>query len=219
MRYHYLSDHAIEVQDEGHRDFGFYLALGNFLKMNHLSGLEDLSYTKTSLAVLFDPFRFDEAQWKSLLDIFEYDGSIAGSMLPEAIIPVCYEAEFAPDMKVLTHQLGLDRQAVIDAHQAALYTVVMYGFVPGFFYMDGLPGILEIPRKSSPSLSIPEGSVAIAGLQCGIYPREVPGGWYVIGRTPRSFFDPGASSPFQVEVGQRVRFTAITSHEFYHYHD
>src|SRR5256885_6710845 len=39
----------------------------------------------------------------------------------------------------------------------------------------------DIPRKE-----IPAGSVGIGGKQTGIYPIKSPGGWNVIGRTPRS---------------------------------
>jgi len=65
----------------------------------------------------------------------------------------------------------------------------MIGFIPGFPYMGTLPQQLELPRKQTPSMKIPMGSVAIAGKQTGIYPAEVPGGWHVIGRTPLKMFD------------------------------
>ncbi|NQU65770.1 MAG: carboxyltransferase domain-containing protein, partial [SAR324 cluster bacterium] len=38
-------------------------------------------------------------------------------------------------------------------------------------------------RLDSPRTKIPLGSVAIGGAQTGIYPKESPGGWNIIGTT------------------------------------
>jgi inhibitor of KinA len=90
----------------------------------------------------------------------------------------------------------------------------MIGFIPGFPYMGTLPEQLEVPRKQTPSLKIPIGSVAIAGKQTGIYSAEVPGGWQVIGRTPLKMFDPFASPCSFLNAGDRVQFNPITLDAF-----
>ncbi len=56
---------------------------------------------------------------------------------------------------------------------------------------------------------VPAGSVGIGGAQTGIYPRESPGGWRVIGRTPLALFDPTREPPALLAPGDRVRFVAV----------
>ena len=83
----------------------------------------------------------------------------------------------------------LDPQEVIARHAHAEYRVAMLGFSPGFPYLFGLDASLHTPRRASPRTRVPAGSVAIGGAQTGIYPRELPGGWQLIGRTPLTLFD------------------------------
>ena len=56
---------------------------------------------------------------------------------------------------------------------------------------------------------MPAGSVALAGEFSGVYPRESPGGWQLIGRTPLRLFDPEHSPPSLLQAGDHVRFEAI----------
>jgi inhibitor of KinA len=56
---------------------------------------------------------------------------------------------------------------------------------------------------------VPARSVAIAGVQTGIYPSETPGGWQLIGRTPLPPFDPDRPEPFLMKAGDAVQFYAI----------
>lgn len=125
-------------------------------------------------------------------------------------IPVCYEAAFAPDLEAVCAQLKLSPEALISKHSKALYTVYGIGFLPGFMYLGGLDSELEIPRKSSPRMKVPSGSVGLAAKQTGVYPCESPGGWQLIGQTPIPLFNPLQDSPFFAEVGDKIQFTPIS---------
>ncbi len=62
---------------------------------------------------------------------------------------------------------------------------------------------------------MPRGAVAIGGVQTGIYPAELPGGWQLIGRTPRRLFDAeNPDRPSLMAPGDRVRFEAIDAATF-----
>lgn len=132
----------------------------------------------------------------------------------QVVIPVCYEGEYAPDLKWLSQQIGLSTRQIIQLHTGTLFRVFMLGFMPGFPYLGTLPQALEAPRKTTPRLRVPAGSVAVAGLQTGIYPTASPGGWQIIGRTPRKIFDPEREEPFLLSAGDEVRFEAISPGEF-----
>jgi KipI family sensor histidine kinase inhibitor len=129
-------------------------------------------------------------------------------------IPVCYGGECGPDIDAVAEHAGLSRNNVIARHAAAEYTVAMLGFAPGFPYLLGLDPALQVPRRANPRTRVPAGSVAIGGAQTGIYPRELPGGWHLIGRTPRVLFDPAREPPCLLAPGNHVRFRAIDADEF-----
>lgn len=127
----------------------------------------------------------------------------------EVVIPVCYGGEFGPDLERVAAQAGLPAAEVVRRHAAAEYRVALVGFAPGFPYLLGLPPELATPRHARPRTAVPAGSVAIAGAQTGIYPLASPGGWNLVGRTSFRLFDPGATPPAALQVGDRVRFRVV----------
>ena len=135
------------------------------------------------------------------------------------IIPVCYGGEFGPDLEHLAsvHQVSTDD--IVAAHTGAAYTVAMIGFLPGFPYLEGLPPALHTPRRAEPRTAVPAGSVGIGGSSTGVYPFVSPGGWHLIGRTPRRLFNAQRESPSLLLAGDQVRFTAITLSQFRDRHE
>ncbi|UNK16418.1 5-oxoprolinase subunit PxpB [Paenibacillus sp. N3/727] len=129
-------------------------------------------------------------------------------------IPVCYEEEYGPDLEVVATINGLTPEEVIHIHTGQDYLIYALGFTPGFPYVGGVSEQISAPRKSTPRLKVPSGSVGIAGNQTGIYPIETPGGWQIIGRTPLALFLPEQYPPTLLEGGQYIRFRKIDREEF-----
>lgn len=129
-------------------------------------------------------------------------------------IPVCYGGEFGPDLGRVAAQAGLFPDDVAKRHAAAKYLVYLLGFSPGFPYLGGLPRELATPRHARPRLSVPPGSVGIAGAQTGIYPQATPGGWNLIGRTPLRLFRPENDPPVLLQAGDEVKFYPISAEDF-----
>ena len=134
-------------------------------------------------------------------------------------IPVCFEASFAPDLAEVGEAHGLTPEDVIQRFCRAEYSVRMIGFSPGFPYLSGLPPELATPRRSSPRIKVPKGSVAIGGSQAGIYSQETPGGWNIIGRTPLRTFRAELSQPCLLTAGDEVRFLRIHADQFHKWQD
>jgi inhibitor of KinA len=140
---------------------------------------------------------------------------IKGDHNPEIIeIPVCYGGDFGPDLEFVAKHNGLTPEGVIRIHSEGVYLTYMIGFAPGFPYLGGLSERIAAPRRESPRLKIPEGTVGIAGNQTGVYPIETPGGWQLIGRTPLSLFNPKKSPPVLLKAGNLIRFKPISHHEY-----
>ena len=125
-------------------------------------------------------------------------------------IPVCYGGEYGPDLDEVAAAHRITAADVIAMHAAGIYTVAMIGFLPGFPYLEGLDAALHTPRRASPRTAVPAGSVGIGGGSTGIYPCTSPGGWHLIGRTPRALFAPTRQQPALLQPGDRVQFVPIT---------
>ena len=129
-------------------------------------------------------------------------------------IPVCYGGDYGQDYADVARHCGLEAPELAKRHAAGDYLVHAIGFAPGFPYLGGLAEELHIPRRATPRVSVPAGSVGIGGAQTGVYPLPTPGGWQLIGRTPLALFRPGEKEPALLRVGDRVKFRAITPEEF-----
>jgi KipI family sensor histidine kinase inhibitor len=95
-------------------------------------------------------------------------------------------------------------------HADREYRVAFCGFAPGFAYLSGLPGRYAVPRRPTPRTVVPAGSVALADTYTGVYPRNSPGGWQIIGHTDAIIWDPGKDPPALLVPGIHVRFVDVS---------
>lgn len=130
-------------------------------------------------------------------------------------IPVCYGGEFGEDIEVVAKHCRITTDELIRLHTAPVYEVAMLGFLPGFGYLSGLDRKLATPRRDVPRKRVVTGSVGIGGDQTAVYPMDSPGGWQIIGRTPRRLFRLDATaSPSVLESGDKVRFVPVDAAEY-----
>jgi inhibitor of KinA len=186
---------------------------------NPPEGFVDATPAYATLLVRFDPhadWKRSEDRVRELVASLDESQPPSDSMIANRVveIPVCYESAFAPDLESVATGSGLSTSDVIAMHAAAEYSVAFVGFTPGFPYLLGLPERLHSARLERPRVRVPAGSVGIAGGQTGIYPRETPGGWKLIGRTPLRMFDASKPQPSLLLSGDRVRFVAIDAQRF-----
>lgn len=134
-------------------------------------------------------------------------------------IPVYYGDKHGPDLEIVASHNELKPEDVIRLHSEKEYLVYMLGFAPGFPFLGGMDEQIATPRKESPRLAIPKGSVGIAGQQTGIYPFETPGGWQIIGRTPIELFLPDQDPPTLLQAGDKIRFVPITHEQYKAYQE
>lgn len=202
----------------------------DYLAEHPFDGLVEYVPAFTSVTVVYDPVRIfmsesrlaAEETLRYPFDLMEMrlnlmlesirEGSVSEPRIVE--IPVCYGSEFGVDLEHVAEINGLSTDEVIQIHSSGEYLVYMLGFAPGFPYLGGMDRRISAPRKTTPRLSIPPGTVGIAGEQTGIYPIETPGGWQLIGRTPLSLFLPDKHPPTLLEAGNVIRFYPISRKEY-----
>jgi KipI family sensor histidine kinase inhibitor len=119
-------------------------------------------------------------------------------------IPVAAGGE---DLREVCEALELSAPEFWKAFLGATYVVGFLGFSPGFAYLYGLPRRLRRPRRPTPRVSVPAGSLAMAGPYVGIYPATMPGGWNLLGLAAAALFDPLRNPPTLFAPGDEVRFT------------
>jgi KipI family sensor histidine kinase inhibitor len=205
------SDRSLLLSFGDEISFDAHLAVARLTRcLDGVRGILNLHPAYTSVLIDFDPRLRSHAQVEAL--VRERIASHADQAQPaprHVEIPVRYGGEFGPDLGDVARHTGFTEQRVVELHAAAEYLVYFVGFSTCFPYLGGLPPELATPRLPAPRRHVPVGSVAIGGAQAGIYPLASPGGWRLIGRTHLKLFDPAASPPPLLRMGDRVRFVPV----------
>src|ERR1700694_5776784 len=125
----------------------------------------------------------------------------------DVVIDVVYDGA---DLEEVARLTGLHTDQVVAAHTGTPWRVGFGGFAPGFAYLVGGDPRLAVPRRSEPRTKVPAGSVALAGEFSGVYPRESPGGWQLIGHTDAVLWDVERDNPALLTPGTWVEFRAAS---------
>lgn len=155
-----------------------------------------------TVLVRFDPVRTSAAALAAVLEATEVDAEHI-THAREVSVPVHYDGE---DLAEVAALLNVSAEELVNRHLAADWQVAFSGFAPGFGYVVSGDPLFDVPRRSSPRTRVPAGSVALAGQFTGVYPRESPGGWQLIGRTDAVMWDIGREPPALLSPGSLVRF-------------
>tara|TARA_B100000029_G_scaffold238106_1_gene235154 strand:- start:948 stop:1634 length:687 start_codon:yes stop_codon:yes gene_type:complete len=170
-----------------------------------------------SLVIQFNPLLQDREKIKEEIHklIESIDALVKNKPMEPITVPVCYDEEFALDMKRILAQTGLSKREVIREHCDRDYEVKIIGFTPGFVYLGDLSEKIKLPRLTNPRPFVPKGSIGIANNRTGIYPIQGPAGWSIIGRTPIDLFDTKRADPFLILPSMELIFEQITKSEFH----
>lgn len=185
--------------------------------LTKLAGIVDLVPSYTTLLVVFDDDHYDRfAIFKTIRQTIEAidpnDFSVKDQR--EVVIPVYYGKEVGPDIEDVAKHCHLSIDEIIQRHSETTYRAYAIGFTPGFAFLGNTPDELHVPRKTTPRLKVPIGSVALAENQTAVYPSVTPGGWQIIGRTPVNLIDWGSKNLALIAMGDSVRFEPISRDEF-----
>jgi KipI family sensor histidine kinase inhibitor len=196
-------DHALLLECESTAEV---LAWTVALRDADLLGVTDIVPASRTVMVKVDGARYLPATRRRIEKLAVVPD---GDMLPhdtpaiDVVIDVVYDGA---DLDSVGRITGLGAAGVVAAHTGALWRVAFGGFVPGFAYLVGGDPRLDVPRRDESRTRVPAGSVALAGEFSGVYPRETPGGWQLIGRTDARLWDISHDDPALLTAGMTVQF-------------
>ena len=186
--------------------------MAHWMEEQRILGVTEVLPTFRSLMIVYDPLKISYGRLVGKLRQYRPGASAQqGGEKVVLQIPCCYDG---PDLDGMTELTGLSREEIIAIHSGVDYKIYMMGFLPGFVYLGGLDKRICVPRLETPRTRIEPGSVGIGGSQTGVYPVASPGGWRILGRTYRKFYDPARKEPILCKAGQYIRFVPITAEEY-----
>jgi KipI family sensor histidine kinase inhibitor len=195
-------DHALLVELA---DLDAVLGLFRGLDASRPDGVIDLVPAARTLAVVVDPRILPLSAATAWV---ERTAPRAAAASEERVVELEVRYD-GPDLADAARLTGRTEADVVGFHTGTSWRVAFGGFAPGFAYLvpDGPP--LDVPRRTTPRTAVPAGSVGLAGGFSGVYPRESPGGWQLIGSTDAQLWDETADPPALLRPGTVVRFREV----------
>jgi KipI family sensor histidine kinase inhibitor len=190
------------------------LALDRSLARETIAGVTESVPTYRSLLVHYDPLQIGfDALCEKLV-------ALALLPVPPATktrrwrVPVVYGGEHGIDLEDVAKALDTTPDDIVARHVAGNYRVAMIGFTPGWSYLSGLDGSLQMPRRQNPRLLTPSGTISIGGVQTGVQCLAGPSGWHLLGRTAVRTYQLHRDPTFLLEPGDQVTFAAVDAKTF-----
>ena len=171
-----------------------------------------LNYTPSYNKLIIN-FELGEIKSKEIIEfikVSDYSKITLSEKNKVVEIPICYDEEFALDIKRMEEKTKLSFKEIVDEHLNTDFFVYMIGFVPGQPFLGDLNKSLYHDRLDTPRVKINKGSVGIVEKFCTIYTFESPGGWNIIGKTPFDLFNINKKNTSLLSPGDTVKFKSIT---------
>ena len=194
------------------------IKLFNFIdesvKNKKIRGILNYTPSYNKLIINFD---LEQVKSKELIEFIksnDYSKTIFSEQSKILEIPICYDEEFALDIKRLEEKTKLNFNEIVTEHQNTDFFVYMIGFVPGQPFLGDLKNNLYHDRLDTPRVKINKGSVGIVEKFCTIYTFESPGGWNIIGKTPLDLFNIKNKESSLLSPGDSVKFKSVKKKDF-----
>ena len=178
------------------------------LREANLPGVLDIVPASQTVLIKLESRRYQPGARQRLEKLrVTSDDDVVAPGQPDVVIDVVYDG---PDLAAVASATGLGEAGVIAAHTGTPWRVGFSGFPPGFAYLIGRDPRLEVRRRDQPRTRVPAGSVGLAGEFSGIYPRESPSGWQLIGHTDAVLWDIDRRDPALLIPGMSVQFRQVS---------
>ena len=191
----------------------------NTIKEKNIEGINNLTPSYNKLIISYDLRVTNFKEIKDKVEKLNVKEALK-THSKNLEIPVCCDASFSLDIERLEKKLSLTREKILENFFNKEYFCYMTGFIAGMPFLGDLNESIRCDRLETPRLKMPKGSVGITEQFANIYTFESPGGWNIIGNTPKKIFDDkNLVQPALVNPGDKVSFYQITKEEYLNWNE
>jgi inhibitor of KinA len=197
----------------------YFHHISKLIKDKKIEGITNLTPSYNKLIISFDLTITNYIKIKNFIEGLTISRDIKNNN-QKIKIPVCCDDEYGLDFLRLTKKLNIDKNKILELYFNKEYFCYMTGFIAGMPFLGNLNESIRCDRLETPRLKMPKGSVGITEQFANIYTFESPGGWNIIGNTPKKIFDDkNLVQPALVNPGDKVSFYQITKEEYLNWNE
>ena len=197
----------------------YFHNISKLIKDKKIEGITNLTPSYNKLIISFDLTITNYKKIKDFIEGLTINRDIKNNN-QKIKIPVCCDDEYGLDFLRLIEKLNIDKDKILELYFGKEYFCYMTGFIAGMPFLGDLNENIRCDRLETPRLKMPKGSVGITEQFANIYTFESPGGWNIIGNTPKKIFDDkNLVQPALVNPGDKVSFYQITKEEYLNWNE
>jgi len=192
----------------------YFHHISKLIKDKKIEGIINLTPSYNKLIINFDLSITNYKKIKNFIEGLTISRDIKDNN-QKIRIPVCCDDEYGLDFLRLTKKLNIDKDKILELYFGKEYFCYMTGFIAGMPFLGDINKGIRCDRLETPRVKVPKGSVAITEKFTNIYTFESPGGWNIIGNTPKKVFDKSnLLDPTLIKPGNKVIFYQISKEEY-----
>jgi KipI family sensor histidine kinase inhibitor len=197
----------------------YFNHLTKLVKEKKIQGINNLTPSYNKLIISFDLSVTNYSKLKETIENFNINKDIKKNN-QKIEIPVCSDDEYGLDFNRLSKKLNLSKKEILALFFDKEYFCYMTGFIAGMPFLGDVSEKIRFDRLETPRVKVPKGSVGIAEQFANIYTYESPGGWNIIGNTPKKVFEKlNLEDPALIKPGDKISFYQISKKEYLKFND
>jgi len=197
----------------------YFNHLTYLVKQKKIQGITNLTPSYNKLIISFDLSIINFSKLKKIIENLSIEKHIKKNN-QKIKIPVCCDEGYGLDFDRLSNKFNLSKDEILKIFFDKEYFCYMTGFIAGMPFLGDLDKKIRINRLDTPRVKVPEGSVGITEQFTNIYTFESPGGWNIIGNTPKKVFEKlNLQEPALIKPSDKVTFYQISKEEYLKFND
>ena len=182
-------------------------------------GINNLTPSYNKLIINFDLTVTNYSKLKKIIESMEVVKELKIDT-KRIDIPVCCDDEYGLDFVRLSEKLKISKEEILELYFEKEYFCYMTGFIAGMPFLGDLDDKIRCERLETPRVKVPEGAIGITEQFTNIYTMESPGGWNIIGNTPKKIFlKSELNNPALIKPGYKIKFSRISKKEYLNWNE
>jgi len=197
----------------------YFNSLSQLVKEDKINGINNITPSYNKLIISFDLSKTNYLEVRKIILGLNVKIRINNNY-KKIKIPVCFDDEFGLDFNRLSDKTKLSKEEILELYLNKEYFCYMTGFIAGMPFLGDINKDIRCDRLETPRVMVPKGSVGITEQFANIYTFESPGGWNIIGNTPKKIFTlSNLEEPALIKPGDKVNFYQISKAEYLNWNE